>query len=518
MNRGKIIIKRVGLNKAENKTNTVQGRNLSRAQQYKLVAQRRTHDEHKQQEATRVDRDRQMVAAVKEEENVDRKRFQRQVQEEQKERAIESAIIQAHTERILRGKQHEQEERLAKELARVNHERQREEKMRQYIRENSIELRELESKLKLAYVSKEQAAQMAEQEAMKLETMREEAEFDSKVQSEREQAAIEEKKLEQKKQEDQLEYQRELSLQLVERERKRQVAYEDFLKEKLMVDEIVRKIYEEDQMQQQLKLERVRATQQHIEEFQRQQAEWRRLEKERMEEENRRIKEFASKQQKSAEDWMAKIREREEAIQHMRDTLAEQIREENRQREEMERIRQELCLEEQEEAYRRQEIEDMERNIRQRLLLQRTCAEQMAMKEMRRQAEKEEEEAFRKMMMDKFAEDDRIEQMNAQRRRMKQLEHKREVQKLIEDRRRQREVDKEMNAKEIAMEQEREAFVRQIIEEERQQLLKRHANKLLGHLPKGLLREDDLKHFDEDFRKNFTIRQAANSANDGGDD
>ena len=38
-------------------------------------------------------------------------------------------------------------------------------------------------------------------------------------------------------------------------------------------------------------------------------------------------------------------------------------------------------------------------------------------------------------MLEKFAEDDRLEQMNAQKRRMKQLEHKRAVEKLIEDRR-----------------------------------------------------------------------------------
>ena len=38
-------------------------------------------------------------------------------------------------------------------------------------------------------------------------------------------------------------------------------------------------------------------------------------------------------------------------------------------------------------------------------------------------------------MLAKFAEDDRIEQMNAQKRRMRQLEHKRAVEKLIEERR-----------------------------------------------------------------------------------
>ncbi|KAG7230494.1 hypothetical protein INR49_024603 [Caranx melampygus] len=52
--------------------------------------------------------------------------------------------------------------------------------------------------------------------------------------------------------------------------------------------------------------------------------------------------------------------------------------------------------------------------------------------------------------------------MNAQKRRMRQLEHKRE----------------EREAKERAIEQEKEALRRQIIEEERQQLLKRHATKL----------------------------------------
>lgn len=44
--------------------------------------------------------------------------------------------------------------------------------------------------------------------------------------------------------------------------------------------------------------------------------------------------------------------------------------------------------------------------------------------------------------MAKFAEDDRIEQMNGQKRRMKQIEHKRAVDALLEDRRRQMVVDK----------------------------------------------------------------------------
>lgn len=74
--------------------------------------------------------------------------------------------------------------------------------------------------------------------------------------------------------------------------------------------------------------------------------------------------------------------------------------------------------------------------------MQQTFQEQMAFKEMQRQQEKEEEAAIRKTMMAKFAEDDRIEQMNARKRRMMQLQHKHEVEKLLDDRRRQREADR----------------------------------------------------------------------------
>ena len=44
--------------------------------------------------------------------------------------------LQAEEEKINREKQLEQEERMAKELARINHETQRDEKLRQYIIEN----------------------------------------------------------------------------------------------------------------------------------------------------------------------------------------------------------------------------------------------------------------------------------------------------------------------------------------------------------------------------------------------
>ena len=59
-------------------------------------------------------------------------------------------------------------------------------------------------------------------------------------------------------------------------------------------------------------------------------------------------------------------------------------------------MRQELYLEEQEEAERQKEMAEIERRIRQRLDLQQTHAEQLRLKEMKRQAEQAEEDEFRR--------------------------------------------------------------------------------------------------------------------------
>ena len=87
-------------------------------------------------------------------------------------------------------------------------------------------------------------------------------------------------------------------------------------------------------------------------------------------------------------------------------------------------------------------------------------------------------------MLAKFAEDDKIEQMNAQKRRMKQLEHKKAVEELLQDRRSQFAADRERELAARKEEEEMEAFRKKIIEEERMRLLKEHAGSLAGYLPK----------------------------------
>ncbi len=111
----------------------------------------------------------------------------------------------------------------------------------------SYEIRELEAKLKEAYVNKERHAQIAEKEAHKFDDMVEDAKIMRSMKEEAERTQKEYLEKAAIKQVEKVRYMEDLTKQLEEREYAKQKAYEEFLKEKLMIDEIVRKIFEEDQ-------------------------------------------------------------------------------------------------------------------------------------------------------------------------------------------------------------------------------------------------------------------------------
>ena len=91
----------------------------------------------------------------------------------------------------------------------------------------------------------------------------------------------------------------------------------------------------------------------------------------------------------------------------------------------------------------------------------------MRLKEERQAEEKRMEDDFKRKLMEKFAEDERLEQMNAQRRRMRELEHKREVERLWQEKlkiyqqQRAAELQEQQDAKDL------EAHKAAIIEEQK---------------------------------------------------
>merc|ERR1711872_214971 len=106
---------------------------------------------------------------------------------------------------------------------------------------------------------------------------------------------------------------------------------------------------------------------------------------------------------------------------------------------------------------------------------------------------KEEEDKWRQKMMEKFAEDDKIEQMNAHRRRMRKEEHKRAVDALLNERREQRKREKmedHVVKAELEAEEQRQ---KEILNEERRRILTKHFEHLKGFIPKGVLSQEDFE-------------------------
>lgn len=87
-------------------------------------------------------------------------------------------------------------------------------------------------------------------------------------------------------------------------------------------------------------------------------------------------------------------------------------------------------------------------------------------------------------MLQKYAEESRLEQLNDQKRRMKQLEHRRAVEELIRERRERIKAEEAARLETNKQQDELSKYRDRVIEQERQRLLREHATKLLGFLPK----------------------------------
>lgn len=138
-------------------------------------------------------------------------------------------------------------------------------------------------------------------------------------------------------------------------------------------------------------LERRRARHEDILAFKRKCEEWKAREIQRVEEENRRVKEFINIQRRRNVIVREEKRAQEQLFDRVHRHLSEQILRDQREREEEELVRQELYFEEREQTARQREREEIEARIRKRLQLQRQREEQMRLTSLKNLAIQQEE-------------------------------------------------------------------------------------------------------------------------------
>jgi len=422
---------------------------------------------------------------------VEKKRMACEREEMMREQMMDQRYVQEEQDRVKRQQLTQMEEKIANELERRHALRIREEQDRKRICESSEELRSLKEKLHAAQVTKQRSMQIVEkqkrfvEERQRDELMAVAMEEDRLKQLEM-QAIVEMEKEGQRTKARDIQHQ-----QIRDKEALRIEALQEFEKERAMVEEVVQKIREEDDEQEAMRAERKAETRQHLQDFMVQQAEWRREQDRRAAEENEKIEDYA-RMKRAREAALEEEKQRlEEEKKRILNAMIGEQEAKSKQQEELDYLRNELYQEEYEAQIRQREKEAEMKRIADRAEMLRAYEHQMALKEEKMRIEREEEERIRQQLLAKFAEDDRIEQMNQQRRRMKVQDHKREVERLIDMRRAMydEERSKEREIEEALSEGEKKRAV--IIEEERQRLLKEYARELKDFLPKGTLETEN---------------------------
>ena len=109
----------------------------------------------------------------------------------------------------------------------------------------------------------------------------------------------------------------------------------------------------------------------------------------------------------------------------------------------------------------------------------------MRIKENMRREEEKLENDFKSRLMEKFAEDERLEVLNAQKRRMKELELKKEIEKQWQEKRRQYQIQKELEMRDLINQREEEKRKRELIEREKERLVMENEEILKTYFTKG---------------------------------
>lgn len=240
-------------------------------------------------------------------------------QEEQKELEMIEKLQRAEEERRRKDERLQLEQEIARDEMLKVRQRFHEEKMRQQVRETNQELRELESKLRMAYVLKGLSAQMKEKDALKTVEKLEKEEELKDFEEQRIKHIEDQKKKFQIEKEKKRKLGEELKNQIITAHQQHQILYEQFLKEKALLDEIVVRVQQELFLEAERKIKAKEQSKRDMEAFRIAKHEIERLRRIDVEEENKRIYEYCQERDKKIQE---EERRRKE-LERQRDALNE---------------------------------------------------------------------------------------------------------------------------------------------------------------------------------------------------
>jgi hypothetical protein len=384
------------------------------------------------------------------------------------------------------------DQRIVVKMHRQRTEQERNEREMQRICETSEELKELEHKLKIAYVNKERAAQ--HQEALlirKLENDREQAieekmDYDRQLDIQRQEEREKHRRRMQSAQKDVLQK------QMLEKKEQEEKLKEEAARDNKMIDDIIADIHKDDELARESRAKKVEETRALVARYQ----DERRLQKEAIEKEQREQEAEIQAYNKMMEQRHFKLEAERKRVESAKkrqwEKVVETTQNQTQSKEEYETLRT-MYWEEELAAKQRTQAEDsMERQMQQKEeMMEENKAQISAKKKMLEKMEQEERELVERMLQ-KFARDEEDELRMEENRRLFKQRYMAEANQQRLERGAILHQEKEREAKETEAQKKRDEQRQRIIEEAKRLLLQKHATQLEGFLPKFSKDEEQL--------------------------
>lgn len=381
----------------------------------------------------------------------------------------------------------EAEERVVDELARQKAENERLEQNRRRVCAGSEELRVLKERLHAAKVNKERAQQLMEIEFRKEKHRLIEHQIAEHLENERLRSVELDHKSEIEKLRQRERVKHINQEQIAANEAKREEAMTEYKKERAQVQELVDRLQQQDDDESAAKERKRKESREMLMKFKIEQAERQEQQEQDEIDENNRIAKFAADKADREEQLAEEKKEQEKEKERVLLGIIEAANYKNKQAEELEFLRNELRFEEHEHKAREKEAAKRRKIDQDREDMKAAYTAQMEQRRRKEAEMKQEEDSLRDILLSKFAEDERIQQMNEQKRRMRVQEHKREAERLVNLRREAYQKTRNNERAELQRLEDEKAADQIIIEEERQKLIQDFAIPLRDFLPKGTM-------------------------------
>merc|ERR1719162_2264138 len=382
----------------------------------------------------------------------------------------------------------EQNKRLAKQLMKKKSEQERAEREIQRICEGSEVLKDLEAKLKTAYMNQDRVSQLEEAALGAEQSAMEEQAVSNQMEADRQNAILEMQYQEGMRKQHAIDGRQHLEEQMESAHFSRmKEAHDEAHKDKEMVDKIIRKIEEEDYTDYMERTNKVKNTKAVIEAYKRQREEEVRKAAWMAKEAEDKILQYA--QAKNAREATFKAaQDQRKAEEEMRfKKIEEDMRLKREEEEEFARLRDMLWEEETEARLRSAERAKQEKQEQAKMDMMEANEQQKVLKRQIREEEEIEENYLRKLMSDKFAEDIKLDEDARQRRMAGRKEYQQQIIMQREEKQMLYQQEKDAEAEARRRVQEEEAFKLKVVEAARQRLLAQHAHVVSGFAPKGCL-------------------------------